>query len=326
MKMNYVKPGVKVFNKIDRQFYMVKEDFSAYQLDKDDNILEDGRVIPLSTGNVICFRFISDTNPKTVATGYSVRDGVLYLEDAPATEQGEILFEKLLAAFSGYLLLLSRDNKLIIYRILRDRFDVLSSNIPLDTVILSCEPEEGKALLGYNITKAEKRKDEDGNEYEVEVFEESALLVFNNKSVETLDAPAPFNINIPAVRVGYRYIVATNKVVNNGIVEDSEPSIFVIESDEYVDRYNGVDDYTVVESIDDGVFIKTPEKLLKIGTSNDFSYTSEKFNNLAGYDYLVDETRDKNVTVLSLATRDCLNTKTVTITQTPDRGKIITVA
>lgn len=103
MKIQRLRMGIEVFNKVDSKEYKVmKVDGTTgtaveMHMDPEGTLAGLGdEEITITEKNALAFRILNDPEPYPVPEGYSVEDGVLLKDGEPACVQGEFSFVKIL--------------------------------------------------------------------------------------------------------------------------------------------------------------------------------------------------------------------------------------
>ena len=113
MRINKIKTNVTVLNKVDRKNYqIINIDGSGdsikgtAKLIKEDGSLDASVTAVITANNAIAYKLIDDPNIPDVPTGYTVENGILLKNGVPATEQGSLVINNVIAGVAGRLILI----------------------------------------------------------------------------------------------------------------------------------------------------------------------------------------------------------------------------
>ena len=192
MRINRLRMGIEVFNKLNGKEYKVVEVNGATgiaaEMIKDPVTGLNGvseEEVTITEENSLAFRILSDPEPYPVPEGYSVEDGVLLKDGKPACAQGEFSFIKILAVWNDCMLLAARlkgtedgEIALVSYQVSRDRFRRLA--VVSENIVFLGYAGDGmeKAVFLFSNT-AEDEIEENGEKKTVKCFKETALVIID---------------------------------------------------------------------------------------------------------------------------------------------------
>lgn len=339
MEIKRLRKDQELFNKVDGQMYRVTE-VNGTRAEKTGIatvIAGDGELgnstVPLNESNSLCFRLVNDPNPADVPTGYTVKDGILYYEDTAATEQGQIYVSAIIGAIHGNLVLSvkCRDNAenkvdVFTYNPERDRFNKVLSAIPSPQVVAVTE----ESILVYH-SDTEMVEEKENDEVVIrERFMGTQVILITPKYCctrdidEKLDGFTDMVLNEEG-KCTYLGKLTTN-TDSDGFVEPSKErylEISVQDGSLCIGETHHIEDpvsITRCKLLDKELLLMSENKLLY----GDICVESDKVKELLDTPYLIDITKDGYTTRIALADEQ-YNIKTLVVTTTRDRGKIITI-
>lgn len=326
MRTNYFRPGTsgqKFFDKVTGKFFaatLVEEGkITAAEIDRKDQIVEDGEQIVVTDDNAICYRFVSDPNEKPVPQGYRAEDGFLVKPDGDAVATG-FSISGILAALKGKILVLCENSSLRLYDVIKDKFSDAVDAIKDPEVVLSSEDD---VLLEANDYSTEEIE-EDGSKKKLINFTETVLYRFSKNGFAG-SCSIPYVLQNDGSKSAFRLVseglqkiacIPVNFAVQDNAIETLDKSILLFLGSmgyEEIDgtyAEGGVTDYGTV-LLGNKVYIR----------ANGDNYLNVPGKQLSGYVYLVDVTVDGNVTTFTLTNSE-KNVKTIVTERTEDRGVI----
>lgn len=334
METRKIKTNVKVWNKVDRHNYRIVSVNNAgglaYALLPDDSIDETIKPMVINENNAIAFRLLEDPNIPDVPQGYSVNNGVLLKNGAPATQQGSLLIKRIIAEVPGRLILAVEPREpregymdLMTYTVEGDKFNkLIRASIP--EVYEANIASEDKVYLTYSRTY-EKDFEDDGKTVSKTVFDAAAVMLYDIKSdrIEShYMATAPIDTIISVKNSSDLAVITSADVDDDGVVVPA--SLLVTQLNDELEELSE----TLIETLPE-VISKAMYSLIKAGNVFYFEDREVKVpavavTELTGYDLVVDITRKENQKRVALV-NDNMEVKILVIESTRDRGNIITV-
>lgn len=334
MKTNKIKENVTMMNKVDGYKYKIVSVNNAgglaYALLGDGTIDETIKPVVINENNAIAFRLIDDPNIPDVPQGYSVNNGVLLKNGAPATQQGSLLIKRIIAEVPGRLILAVEPREpregymdLMTYTVEGDKFNkLIRASIPevYDTG-LTCE---GKVYLTYSRTY-EKDFEDDGKTVSKTVFDAAAVMLYDIKSdrIEShYMSPAPIDTIVAVKNSSDIAVITSADVDDDGVVVPA--SLLVTQLSDELEELSETPTDTLPEVISKAMY-----SLIKAGNvfyleDCEVKVPAAAVTELTGYDLVVDITRKENQKRVALV-NDNMEVKILVIESTRDRGNIITV-
>lgn len=378
MKNQKIKKGQVLGSKINGKCYKVvdvkKEDgaFQKFisaiaseviadydsQAVEDYYLVEDGDTVTVTEDNEYCFSVVAKPIPE-FPEGYSVKDGILLLDEKAAIQQGEIIIKEILATARGTLLLLVKGRNaengddLFTYSVERDEFKKQASGIKKLAIkeVIQMDDEEKVALVGWCHYRTEKKYDKEtgesvyddkGNEVTEDVFLCSYILTMTDDGMCNI-AEVPVKLNV--FKASYPLVYDRTDVIiyaEDGKGEHKGNRHFKISiqlfedvaelwrSDEELgDLLSEKPVHFLKDYTNGGVFMRFKDAIVYDnyhGNKQEFviklAGIGEKTN---GYDYLIDCSwlNDRKL-VFVLASKDG-KVLTVTSDKTKDRGYVVTI-
>lgn len=358
MRMNRMRKGLVVFNKLNGRSYKVVETSEnagvavPMEAIKADGTIVKDEAVEINESNCLCFRAIADTEPYPVPEGYSAAEGILLKDGNPACEQGELVVEEVLAKIPGRLIIAAKNSgndngaenlvDVFAYEPHRDRFIPITKNTPMPKLVGYGEKGRTAVLMFCNMTE-QKKKDEDGGETAVTLFDGAWIVTVTDEE---------------RTKISDRIAITTPVTVDEAFLVDDAagcPTIFVPSDEVAADGFSCESPYetkkrteriwmmirtydrTVAKINLDGNIQAVCSPVYGFVVSNDKAVYVNK-NQLhqlviksaaaadvaKKYPVLVDVTKDGDAYRLTFADEG-YNLKTVVSTKTRDRGLIVTV-
>lgn len=343
------KEGTRVLNKVNGKVYEMvsvpdgttdSTDILAVNVNPETDMVydvseEERDTVTITEQNAICFKTLSVPKDTNVPSGYTVSNGILYKNEEPVTEQGQIVVDNIVCALPGYLVLAVKPKTdagdgmidLFSYNVERDRFKkLIRASIPMPRVVLK---QKESVVLGYSKTHTEDVLDEDGEKTgkEKEIFDGAALMLVHDERVDSVMFHRPVNLVLLPVAGGQGlYLIEAGKVAFGEEVEETKPyyyEIFVKEDSVSSETLAYEPDAPVVSAsvvtlYDRGLFLKGKDYILY----NDLRIDSPLVAQMPG-EYLVDITYGDHEVTVTLADEN-YNTASIVRKNTKDRGYIVT--
>jgi len=314
--------------------------------------------ITIPKESFIAVSFIEDTAPYDDPDlgEYSVDDGILLKNGEPAIKagQGDIYIKEILAVNAGNLILAVRprgegDNDLFAYNPVRDKFDkIIRATLPTLSVIK--ENENGILLLGYSASHTVEKTDAEGKPVldgngvpEVyEIFDgASVIMVSGGKVKGSVLLPTLYDMKsvkfVEETGTTGVFVTADKAVTEDGVLLPCDKTVmyagFYTESG--ITKAGGT-----VEVADVDVDIRPAVTFT--GSYPAFSVNDgSKITVMTGYNtepvvksplcdkvrgmQLVDITEKDHVKRISFCDESLSKIKTIVVTETRDRGNVITI-
>lgn len=333
MNTNKIKMNVTVSNKVSRNNYKIvsvnNAEGIAYLL-QEDGTLDETKQIVINENNAIAFRLIDDPNIPDVPQGYSVNNGVLLKNGAPATQQGSLVIKRIIAEVPGRLILAVEPREpregymdLMTYTVEGDKFNkLIRASIPeVYDAGLICED---KVYLTYSRTYVKDFED-NGKTVSKTVFDAAAVMLYDIKSdrIEShYMSPAPIDTIVNVKNSSNIAVITSADVDDDGVVVPA--SLLVTQLSDELEELSE----TPVETLPE-VISKAMYSLIKAGNvfyfeDREIKVPAAAVTELTGYDLVVDITRKENQKRVALV-NDNMEVKILVIESTRDRGNIVTV-
>lgn len=346
MRINRMRVGIVVANKVDGKYYKVtnvsvqdgNQVGTAYELcgnpeapfGCNEELGED--CVFITEKNALAFRLVSDTEPYPVPEGYSVSNGKIMKNGKPVCEQGAIVVDSILTAQPDHLILTCNKTEnghvdVMSYQLSRDKFSKLCADIVVPKYVGNVTYDGmSLAFLAYSEV-TENEIETDAGKAIVREFQEAGLrIVKDGKSFDSMHFNEPVCVDDMKVIVcpnGYEVFVPSDDVVVDvdDIVEKRDVrKWFAVRSDEEF-QMDGEIQISWSHAEKDWVICNGKELLvLKKG----FHVTSPEIAKLKGYDHLIDITKGEYCYTLTFS-NDNYEFKTLVSKSTKDRGYIVTV-
>ena len=333
MKIERLREQMELLNKVDGKTYKVISVQNNTGLAKEWNYDTEefgDASVNITETNALAFRILSDPLPYPVPEGYDLENGKLVKDGLPVCEQGQLLFNKILAKGAGYLVLSSETQMedfidLYIYDFAKDRFTKLISRIP--DVSFVGYANDTDAVFAYCKIADEERKDGDKTET-IQVFKEARVFsVCEGRVSLSREFSCPISVDkilIAEKPEGYELFIPSNACTeDDGVLKDrkhlawyhvtSGCCSYVLEADTLSANWSPLYKEFVLTGPD---FVYVLSKDLKI--------TSKKIEELKDFPILIDVTKEDYAYKLTFSDKD-LNFKTLTSQSTKDRGYIVSV-
>lgn len=344
MRINRMRTGIIVANKVDGKYYKVtnvsvqdgNQVGTAYKLcDNPDNpgtpfgcdeeLGED--CVFITEKNALAFRLVSDPEPYPVPEGYGVSNGKIVKNGTPICEQGTIVVDSILATQPDHLILACNKTEnghvdVMSYQLSRDRFVELCKDFPVPKYVGNVAD---KAFLAYSEV-LEKETETDGGKTTVREFKEAGLLTIKDGKVfdsRHFDEPVCVeNIKVIACPDGYEVFVPSDEIRDaDDLVEKRDVrKWYAVRSDEEF-QMDGELQISWSHAEKDWVICNDKELLV---LNKNFHVTSPEIAKLKGYNHLIDITKGEYRYTLTFS-NDNYEFKTLVSKSTKDRGYIITV-
>jgi hypothetical protein len=346
MKFNKTRLGTVVYNKVDGNKYKVSKVNAnvafAVEILTDEEIAQNvqPKCVMINEGNALAFRYLSDTEPLPIPTGYTVEEGILLKDGEPATEQGQIVVKDIITVQSGTVILtaLTRDREkgkvdLLAYMPSNDKFKKLASRIP-DSVKLVKEIN-GSAVMVYSET-VEKEVEENGEKV-TKTFPTGSEVFFIKDGVINGSRDIKNAINVDDIVLVDTECMITAFVSTNYKVRDDE-SIekadytywYMAESGPFTDVNEGDSDFEMAGPIKVdasplyGLVIRNDSEIFVPSADFRMKMNPGLMSKLDGYDILIDISKEGYEYKLTFANSN-YELRTVTSKSTKDRGYIVTI-
>lgn len=347
MRINRLREGLEVANKLDGKWYKVT---NADTIDgvgsAKEMIIEDGRwtgefgdgKVLITEKNALAFRIINDPKPYPIPEGYFIEAGKL-MKDGKEIETGELRFVRFLAVQPDFLILAAEKKgtkegmvELMSYQMSRDRF--LRMHTVPETVKLLKYVGEGneRAVLGYSAVTEKEVTDEGGNKKTVRVFDQAGLLtVIEGKRLHCCRLESPFVVEdafvkeVPSINGHFEAFLPVDE-------EEDEDGYLVSRKTRMWMRTDGGNVVSDLEADGkiradwsfayNGFVIRTNDMI--VIPTEDIKITSAKVAELDGYDTLIDITKENYEYRLTFSNGK-YEFKILVSKSTRDRGYIVTV-
>ena len=348
MRINKIKTNVTVLNKVDRKNYQViNVDGSGdsikgtAKLIKEDGSLDDSVTAVITANNAIAYKLIDDPNIPDVPTGYTVENGILLKNGVPATEQGSLVINSIIAGVAGRLILSVEPREpregyfdIMSYTVESDKFNkLIRRSIPEVTIIASSE-NKMQLYMTYSRTYTKDKKLEDGTIETDNIFDAAAIMLYDVMSDTVVDhvsfaEPIKAVDSVKAPNETIFAIEADTVVDSDGVIKEDDYITlrFVASEGHSLSLYKT----TAIDSVPESISKGYNASLIKASSGkwyiNDITYKipDKIVAELAGYNMIVDITSKDHVTRISLANTYTMEIKTLVISETRDRGDIITI-
>ena len=344
MKIERLRVGLEVFNKVDGKEYKVIEadgiTGTAKEMSRDSVTgmigIGNGEVT-ITEKNALAFRILCDPEPYPVPEGYSVRDGVLIKDGKPACVQGEFFFVKILSTWSDGILLAAKtkgladgDITLVSYQVSRDYFRML--RVVSENIVFLGRAGENmtKAVFIFSNTE-EKEIGIDGEKKTVRCFKKAAIVIVEDGTTciyKNLNIPVTvkdcFIKKIPGRDEDFEVFLASDEEENDGMLVSRKERIWMQLQSWDMNHFN-IFSYGGSIRADWSPayldFVIRGKDMLRI---KDFALTNPAVAKLEGYDTLIDITKE-NYTYKLTFSNEAYAFKTLVSQSTRDRGYIVTV-
>jgi hypothetical protein len=348
MRINKIKTNVTVLNKVDRKNYqIINVDGSGdsikgtAKLIKEDGSLDDSVTAVITANNAIAYKLIDDPNIPDVPTGYTVENGILLKDGVPATEQGSLVINSIIAGVAGRLILSVEPREpregyfdIMSYTVESDKFNkLIRRSIPEVTIIASSE-NKMQLYMTYSRTYTKDKKLEDGTIETDNIFDAAAIMLYDVMSDAVVDhvsfaEPIKAVDSVKAPNETIFAIEADTVVDSDGVIKEDDYITlrFVASEGHSLSLYKT----TAIDSVPESISKGYNASLIKASSGkwyiNDITYKipDKIVAELAGYNVIVDITSKDHVTRISLANTNTMEIKTLVISETRDRGDIITI-
>lgn len=341
MKIERLREQVEVFNKLDGKMYKVTG--VDNQVGTAAEMLEDGTLgentVTITEANCLAFRVVKDPAPLPTPADYYVEDGQLMKNGQPACEQGQIVVKEILAKLPGILVLAvepkSKEDGMIdlfAYEPARDRFKkLIRSSIPQVKVVGYAGADKDEAVLAYSKTVEKTEKDQDGNDVPVLDFDSAAVITVKGTAAVGCRIDCPINTDDTFIAErpdgAFEVYVPSDEDVNavDDKVEKREKRMWLrIVDGQITDSFNMDGQITATWSPAYKEFVIRSDGEIYLPWMM-FTMASKKIKQLAGYNVLIDVTKEDYAYKLTFSNGD-YKFKTLTSQSTKDRGYIVTVA
>lgn len=356
MKIERMRKGQKLLNKMDGGIYLVKSvsqneetgcvsDGVVVEVDSNNGIEVPESQVTVNEKNAICFRIIENVEPDVV-DGYTLSNGILVDKAGKMVEQGELIVDRIVGFGPGTIILVARrncdDNALYTYNTERDIFYRIIAIGELTSDLLFCQSKDKKAslIVWNNYEKvSEENNDEGENEMDADTdakkepedcikFKYSTIAIvkdfgrayttINNEEIVTLMAD---------VKDSDHLFIAANKEGNCIIFCKREDSQGMLINNTDVKNVLSVTHCFFNGCTNDSLFIKAKDGLHFLGSERLMPSSICSVNigtKLEGYDQLVDITQKERSLYYTVANEQ-YEVKTIVSTRTKDRGFIVKI-
>ena len=340
MRKNLIFAGAKVYNKVNRKYYLVvSEDGTAVRLERDENgkdIQIPEETVQITESNGLAYRFIKDTRPAENPTGYTVDNGVLLKNGNPVSEQGQLTVNRILAAFPDQLLLITELNgntALTRYFPKRDKYQKAKDFVGNPHVIHDVADTDQVLLVRPAKNKA--RFTEGNGSVAKDISEGTSLMYVNATGIK--EQGTEYYIDQVLCVWPYTcFCLATQDIEPEEDIDgemqpvlvDTDPFLVVIDQYGNTETIRGIGKeanivytpefggYTIVGK-DRVVLYSVEDEIVKVIPTTDTSVFAGKT--------LIDITIDGATTRYAFANTEATEIKTLVVKTTADRGDIVTV-
>lgn len=339
------KIGTQVMDKITGKNYQIISEMTentaakAQEIDAEGNLIpeEEATFVEISEKNDICFRVTKWVKDTSIPEGYYANGGILYHNDKPVTEQGQIKVMSVIAAQPGYLIIAVAPKSGIAdlwdiysYSPSRDMFKPLVRDIPVFVEIIK-EIDDAAIILSYSKTKTEETVDENGEKANKTVLDRAGFILIENETVAQVTMSHPIDIDKEIISLednnGSVWLFAPCTL--NSECEETDlyyEQVIVNKTDFTLDSYGTVKFAGELNSV---TVCQLDKELVFMG-DNFISHTGVNIEDdivkeVKDYPYLIDVNRSIDYeTTLTFADKE-YRTKSLTRKSTKDRGYIFSV-
>lgn len=340
MRIERVRMGLEVYNKIDNKMYKVtsvgKDCSTAHNMLNDGQLCDD--TVTITKDNALIFKVVNDPEPYPIANGYTVVDGILYKDSAKVCEQGQIRIEKILAEMPGQLVCAVKSRiaddlyDLVMYDPAKDQFQYATNckTIPMPELVAYTK-DHTTVFLAFSVIDTKKVTKEDGTEQEMHVLKSAAIISITDNYVEIAQYDDPIAVdNIFLKELDdkiWTLFVPLAPIKENG--ERVTPGQYLWEED----RRNVCErklllpekitaDYSWQYST---FVIKSDDLLVVHSDVADCQIKHPVVRELTDYPILIDITKEQYTYRLTFANPETYQLKTIVSRSTRDRGYIVTI-
>lgn len=340
MKIERLREQVEVFNKLDGKMYKVTG--VNGQIGTAAEMLEDGtlgeKTVAITEANCLAFRVVNDPAPFPAPKNFDVQGGQLMKDGKSACEQGQIVVREILAELPGALVLAVEPKTkedgmidLFLYEPARDRFKkLIRSSIPEVSVIGCAGAENDEAVLAYSKTISKTEKDDDGNDVPVLDFDSAAIITVKGSAAVgcRIDCPIITDEAFIAERPDgtVEVFVPSDEdadLMDNKVVAREKRIWLRIADGEVVESMNVSGKITATWSPAYKDFVIRSDDEIYLPWLM-FRMQNKKIKELAGYDTLIDITKEDYTYKLTFSNAD-YQFKTLISRSTKDRGYVVTI-
>ncbi len=360
MRFERVKEKQVIRNKVNQGIYTVisVENGSAVLAPYDEEfeapVLEPAQYVTMTEANAIAFGLVNDPNPEVVPAGYSVENGILMKDGEPATTQGQIIVEQILAAMPGYLVLRTskqggrhvyvtkyvpkkdptKNDQFIEIQDIGAFYDEAEVRI-VTRPLLNTEDVQ---VIVYDVTETREEESEEGEKVRKTYFVRSGALMIGDRytTKEAYDLPVAMitELERELVRLQDEYSTIYAPIWaevsdETGELTHSDKIVGTLQLQYAEGRMSAVvlgirdEIISATRYFRGGDFIRTQNAIY---IDDSLQAKSDVIEGIpAEYKYLVDISRDDYTTKYSLSTKD-YRVITLTKTSTKDRGFIFEAA
>ena len=348
MKINRLRKGLELLNKLDGKMYKVTSTDMLNGVGVAEEMLADeegcwtgkfgdGKAT-ITDKNALAFRLVNNPDPYPIPEGYSIEAGKL-MKDGKGVETGELVFVKFLAVQPDFLILAAKKKgtkkgmvEVMSYQVSRDRFISLLT-VP-DTVkpVKYINGDIKDAVLGYSSVTEKGMIDRDGKTKKVRIFDQAGLFTISNGKVLCYcQFRSPFTMEdalieeIPPLKGHYEAFLPVDE-------EEDEDGYLVPRKTRLWMRTDGRHIISNLEADGkiqadwsfayNGFVLRTKDAV--IVPREDIEIHSPKVAELKGYDTLIDITKEGWEYRLTFSNGE-YKFKTLVSKSTRDRGYIVTV-
>lgn len=345
MRIERLRMGLEVFNKVDGKEYKVMEVNGdtgiAAEMSKDPvtGVINIGNEeVTITEKNALAFRILSDPEPYPMPEGYSVRNGVLLKDGKPACAQGEFFFVKILVTWADGMLLAAKlkgmadgDIALVSYQVSRDRFRKLAI-VPESIIFLGYAGEDMEKTIFIFSSAKEKEIGEGGEKKTVKCFKETSLVIVEKGiscTYKNFDIPVTvedcFIVKIPHSKGGdFEVFLASDEEEKDGmLVSRKERAWIQVQSWDMgcSPAFSCEGSIRACWSPVYNDFVIRGKEMIRF---KDFVVTNPAVAELEGYNTLIDVTREDYTYKLTFS-NEAYEFKTLVSRSTRDRGYVVTV-
>lgn len=318
MRKEFIATANKVFDRVSGKYFLV-ENGVAKEIDRNDQVVENGETVILTEANCRCFKTI-DFKPEETpdVSKFLIKDGILVTDGEPVMEQGELKFTLILGGTPGYLYLLgtlNEESNVYSYRVCRKQLSKILTDIKPECLKPVNLEDENALYFVYTETKTIQIENEAGEKVDKEVLDTSMLV----KLAKVASVGGADYVLEPSdvVKVGEKYYVGFSK---DRELKDVSYGYTVYGYDLEYENEIQTGTKAVIKDSAAGVTIRTFELVIAGGVTIASPKLADviDFNRLVEVNY-ADSTRQ--VVLANSERRTCV----VTCERTSDRGNIVTV-
>ncbi len=326
MRKEKLHLAAKVKDIRNGKYFTVTGPDTIAEIDRDDNIIEDGEVVTITEENCRCFTTVKWA-PETDPEGYSVDDGQLVKNGQPATEQGEIRVTNIIGTIPGCLVLevkKGNEDLIMTYRPVTNKFTKISQID--DTAmcdIYMLEKLEDSLIIGLNQYRVEQVADKEDPEKVTETYPldyAAVLRVYQKYADSDVTSTGPIEADMVTL-VGDNLYVGTckDRDLNDIPVQYDRFNIFEMERVEDAIQTGSQAQFGQSEK---GTVIISADRII----TRRAEIKTREAAKLTGFKYIIDEYEDEDNTYRLFLADDDRNVREISRKRTDDRGDIVTVA